>query len=209
MSDSTTMELGPRVATLETELRQVVKAISDQTTILDRVEGQIQALALALKDVGAPKQANWFALIGTAVSVTLLFITLGSLVLFPISKEIAHLQAWSEHHGDLELHPVGKTRIDALEKSALERAAINATGIRELDAKLQAEMRLLNSAIVKEVALLDTRLQREMQFISEESKNIAAVAEKNFQELKLHGSPALRDRITVLETILQQRHDLK
>lgn len=143
--------LEPRVASLETELRVVVKAVGDLTKAFDRVETQIQSLALMVERVGAPKQANWLALIATAVSVTLLFVTLGGLVLLPMGKEITRLQAWSDHHGNLELHPVGKTRIDALERELRERWIIDSAG---LDKIFDRTEKVLNRLIV-----LETKLQ--------------------------------------------------
>ena len=108
--------LEPRVAAIEAQLTTLTSDVSDLVGAVRKQGEQMGALALAIERVSAPKQANWLALIGTVVSVVLLFVTIGSLVLYPMTKEITHLQAWSVHHSELELHPVGKTRIDALER---------------------------------------------------------------------------------------------
>jgi hypothetical protein len=185
--------LEPRVASLEAELRQVVKAVGDLTTGFDRVEAQIQNLSILIERVSAPKAANWLALIATGTSVTLLFITIGALVLLPMTKEITHLQAWNGRHGDLELHPVGKTRIDALEKSVLERAAINANGIRELDVKLQKEYQLMDASVRERVGAVEREV-RERWVV--DSAGLQTIADKTEKALS---------RITVLETKLEAK----
>jgi hypothetical protein len=184
--------LEPRVAAIETQLGTLTSDVSDLVVAVRKQGEQMGALAIAIERSGAPKQANWFALIGTAISVTLLFITLGGLVLLPMAKEINRFEVWNEKHGDLELHPVGKTRIDALEKSVLERAAVNAAGIRELDVKLQKEYQLIDAGVRERVAAVEREL-RERWII--DSGGISKISDKTENIL---------NRITVLETIAKQ-----
>lgn len=186
-----TVELEPRVASLETEVRQVVKLVGDLSSSFDRVEAQIQSLALLVERVGAPKQANWFAIVGTSVSVVLLCVTLGGLVLLPMSKEINRWQVWSDYHEHLELHPVGKSRIDALEKSVLERAANNAAGIRELDVKLQKEYQLIDASIRERVGAVEREVRERWVVDSSGLQKIADKTEK------------ISSRIDVLEALLK------
>lgn len=188
--------LEPRIASLETELRGVIKLVGELSRSVseatERVETQIHGLAVALERVGAPKQANWLALVGASVSVVLLCVTIGSLVLMPISKEINRFESWQEHHDNLELHPVGKTRIDALEKSVLERAAINAAGIRDLDVKLQKEYQLMDASVRERVGASEREVRERWVFDAAGLKKIEDNTAENC------------NRITVLETLLRK-----
>ena len=186
--------LEPRVASLENEVRHVVKLVGDLTASFDRVEEKLQSLALALQQVGAPKQANWFALIGAGVSVTLLIVTIGGLVLLPMGKEINRLEDWHQKHSDLELHPVGKTRIDALERSVLERAAVNADGIRDLDVKLQKEYQLIDASIRDRVGAVEREV-RERWVV--DANGLQKIAEKT--ETTLSRFAVLEEKIKKLE----------
>lgn len=191
--------LEPRVATLETELRQVVKSIGELTTgfgeFTKTVESQFRSMAVLLERVAAPKQTNWAVLVGVSVSVTMLFITIGGLVLYPMSKEFNGLAAWREKHSDLELHPVGKTRIDALEKAVTERAEMNAAGIRELDAKLQKEYQLMDASVRERVGSVEREV-RERWVV--DKAGIEGVSDKT--DAVKDTILAMQSRITVLET---------
>lgn len=197
-------KLESRVATIEAQLQTLAGDVSDLVGAVRKQGEQMGLLAIAIERSSAPKRTEWLAIIGTAIGSSLLFISIGTLVLTPMNKEMHALEIWRQKHIDLELHPVGKSRIDALEKNLLEHATVNAAGIRELDTKLQVEMRLLDGFVSRGLTELDARLQREMLAIDASAKAVAAASTKNFDDLKQQGSPALRERITALETLMRQ-----
>lgn len=178
-------KLEPRVASLEIEVRQVVKLVGDLSSSFDRVESQIQQLALLIERVSAPKQANWFAIVGTGVSVVLLFLTVGGLVLLPMTKELSRWEHWQEEHIKLDLHPKGQVRLDALEKVVTERAAVNAAGIKDLDIKLQKEYQLMDASVRERVGAVERELRERWIFDADGIEKISDKQEKVLNRLAI------------------------
>lgn len=181
--------LESKVATLETELRQVVKTVGELATGMQefskRVETQIQSLAISVERVAAPKQTNWTALVGTGVSVGMAIITIGALVLWPMGREIDRLHAWHEKHEALELHPVGAEKIEKQEKHLIDASERNRRAILDLEERAWKRADEVHAAIGERIS----GVQKAVDLVAEE------------------GSPHLRARLAVLEYIAKDQEE--
>jgi hypothetical protein len=161
---------------------------SDSTTAAWREE-----IKLSIQRVGGPRKADWQA-IGTIVGFIVLA---GAVWIRPVELQGAYLRDQMKelghefkNHCALPLHREGQVRIDALEKVVLEKAAYNAAGIRELDAKLQKEYQLMDASVRERVGAVEHEVRE--RWVVDRS-GIEKIADKTEKTL---------NRIAVLETLL-------
>ena len=114
-------------------------------------------------------------------------------------------------HEKLTMHPVGETRVNAMEMILKEGRDRNSEAIRELDAKLQKEYSLINDTLkerlVSQAALikeLDDRLQKELQLAEKHTNDKVAALQVLTNEVKEHGSGISRERLAVIEAELKR-----
>lgn len=166
------------IPTLTTDVRALVKTVGD--------------LALMVTEAKAPRRVDWFPLVGMIVSVIVLVMAIGSAVIVPLSNQVALLKESQERqrertdvHTALPLHPMGATRVDALERLSLLLTEQLRQNLDTLDKKLQREtelttanakreVELAHANVVSRVADLDLRLQKE--FGLTQDRNVARLA---------------------------------
>ena len=179
--------LEPRVAKVETELEAVVGNLgllsSDVRSLAasvrqqgDNFDLQMRQLHVAVTSAAGPRKMQWEAIIAAVA----LIMAIGASALSPLYLRMADVQTDLKEeqlartaHEQLKLHPVGETRINAMEQILKEGRDRNSEAIRELDAKLQKEYSLINDTLkerlVSQAALikeLDDRLQKEFPSFS-------------------------------------------
>ena len=94
-----------------------------------------------------------------------------------LHNSLAAVETKFEKHQDLKLHPVGESRVNALENSIQGSLNIADKKISDLGNRVQRESDLTR-------ALINSNLQ--------ELKN-------QFEDVKQNGSPATRERLSVIE----------
>lgn len=171
------IHLEPRVAKLEGTMDAIATNLRDLTGLVREQGQQMQALVVAVTTATGPHKTDY----GVAISAVFLVITIGSLVLYPMGKELNVAVADLREHQRLTLHPVGESRINALEVLLKDGRDRNSDSIRELDAKLQKETQLTDSNIRERVAEL----------------------QKQLDDVRLNGAPANRERLSILEEKLK------
>lgn len=192
--------LAPRVARLEGDIESITRdlgvltktvgdlaqSISHRTDeIYRRIEGlatqtnaDIKQLMIGLEHAAAPKKADMnavFAGIGVVITIAVLAFT-------PLWIEVGRgmerdkeLRVAIDAHNSLELHPVGKAKIEMLAAQLTKETASNSQGIRDLDTKLQNEYQLVSAAIKEQVkAMNDSSVDRRAQ----SAKEIADLAHR-------------------------------
>jgi uncharacterized coiled-coil protein SlyX len=104
------------IATLTTDLGKLA-------FVIGKMDDKIDELTVAVTRVQSPRRVEWLALVGTFVAVTVLFITIGGLVLVPIRETLIDIKAVDERehrnfeeHEHLTLHPVGAEKVAGLEQ---------------------------------------------------------------------------------------------
>jgi hypothetical protein len=84
--------LEPRVAKLETGLEILTRDVSSLAGIVRdqgrNIEGEIQKLAVAVTQAGAPKKTDW----ATLISLAFLIIALGSAVFYPLNSQVQEIK---------------------------------------------------------------------------------------------------------------------
>lgn len=177
MEDINGKHLEPRVARLETGLESLTANVKDLASVVreqgNRVEGQIQALTVAVTSANAPKKTDWSVIIA-AVGLVM---AIGAAVMIPINQtsqdnklRLEQYHASMVEHMKLDMHPVGMALVQRLEGEVKLQNGVNEKAIEALDKKLQLEYSLMNAtlhekqtALERETILVDQRLQKEMQ----------------------------------------------
>ena len=224
--DTNPRYLEPRVIRVETELESLTKDIASLTVNIkdlssavsrqsENVEKQFQSLAVAVTTAGAPRKTDW----GVIVAAVGMVFMAGAATLSPLYLRMNDVQVSAfrsmqrmDDHEKLVMHPVGLSRVDALEKSLRERASENSDDIRALDSKLQKETELTANKIEQRVSDLDIRLQREFLTAQQTIRDTATAVEtrsrqtsdsiqKELEELRTNGSAGTRERLAVLEYV--------
>lgn len=194
------------VDSLSKDVRQLTQLLQKHS---EEIEAQIKSLLVAVTSAAGPRKTDWHLVLGGVGLV----LAIGAAVFSPLLLRINDLQIVVEKHSvdlrdhaKLPLHPVGETRINALETSLRERGQTNAANIRELDTKLQKEYGVINDAMKERVGFnaseikdLDARLQREFGQLNSTIREQVDFLRKEFEEVRKNGSSITRERLAVLE----------
>ena len=169
----TSMDIEPRLATVETQigsvtgqLRELANDVRDlSSTLRDqgvRVEGEIQKLLVGLTNAAAPRRTDWQALL-TGVG---LILAIGGAALSPVylrlsdvqtavhdnAKSVVQVAKALTDHSKLKLHPVGETRIDALEHSVIST-------FDRIEKDKEKDHLILHQDLTREIAPLKEMIQ--------------------------------------------------
>ena len=217
--------LEPRVTRVEAELEAITRDIgilsADVKTMssasvrqAENMEKEIQGLAVAVTSAAGPRKTDWQTIVG-AIGVIM---AVGAACLAPLYMRVADVETGIEHqkelfaiHEKLVMHPVGSSRVDALELALREKAVQNDTAIKSLDMKLQNETILTTKTIDQRISDLDNRLQHEFGTAQQTIRDTAnalqnrgnetsAAFQKELDDLRQNGSSGTRERISTLET---------
>ncbi len=128
-------DLDERVAAIEVDLRNVISSVKG-------VSEDVRALAASVVKASSPRPTNW----GTIIAACALILGIGNAVFWPLDFRMTELksdqnkleEAFSKHAA-LPLHPVGESRMNAIENDLRERSRGNSERIKELDAKITKE----------------------------------------------------------------------
>lgn len=196
--------LEPRVAKVETAIEAITRDINalvsnvrDLTSAVrtqgDQTDAQIRNLLVSVTAAAGPRKTDWALLIG-AIG---LILAIGAAAFSPMLLRINDLYTKQDkteermrEHELLRLHPVGESRLNAIEEAMKTAVGINPQGIRDLDNKLQREFNLATKNVIEKVDALRTVVE----------------------EIRINGSPITRERLSTLETQikgLEKRSDGK
>ena len=176
-----------RVARLEEGLTQLTRNVSDLTTSLREYSAQtnqkIDALAISVTQAQSPKRTDWSVII----AASRIDFGVGGSGTYSSERSTQdnkqQIEKYHEsmvEHMKLELHPVGKARIDALEKRYDQMLSDMIARDAALDAKLQRETALMTQLVSEKVTDLDIRLQREFNLVSERNAaRLTKIEERN------------------------------
>lgn len=206
MTEEAHSYLEPKVAKLESNVEALTRDVQSLSTSIndlgdtvkrqgEQTNQQIQGLMVAVTSASGPRKTDWHLL----VSLGLFTLAIGAIVFAPLQSRMSvhehqadGIVARFDEHNKLQLHPVGASRIEALEVAMREKATANTIAIKELDVKLQNEYQLLNKNLEVRIAAADVRLQQEI-----------GVVQKQVEEVKNNGSPITRERLSVIEEKLK------
>jgi hypothetical protein len=137
-------ELAPRVAKLETGLEILTRDVSTLASIVreqsGNIEQEIQKLAVGVTQAAAPKKTDW----STLIALAMLIMALGSAVFWPLNETAADNKS-NIQKLELRLEDHNK---DAVTKAQLEREL---TQISERVKELEANERERNKADLQEL----------------------------------------------------------
>ena len=144
--------LSAEVHALTDSLRQYGEKTSEALRVqAEKTGDQIRHLTQLATDAKAPKETNWIGLGGVLLSLVSVLALVGGLVLWPLAKELDELKRDYREHAHLTLHPVGATKVDAIEKAFDVRARELETRLRDFaqtDVKAAEQLALLQRALV-------------------------------------------------------------
>jgi len=203
----------PRLTVVERELETLTKDVKEMCK-------SVRDLTVLVTEVKAPRRVDWFPLFGAVMSAIVLIMAIGSAVIVPLNSEVTALKLANDRQRDrfdlhtvLPLHPVGASRVDALERLSLLLTEQLKQNLDGLDKKLQQlktddlhsqevlaanakrESELAHLNVTTRVNDLDIRLQKEFGLTQE--RNNARLA-------KLESSDT-----TTLAAIMQELRDLR
>jgi len=171
--DMNEIHLEPRVAKLETGLETLTRNVSELAAVMREnavaTNTKIDNLIVSVTQAQAPKKTEW----GVLISAFGLILALGAAVLVPLNNSTQENKNMIEachqvlvKHMELDMHPVGCAKVQALEKAvSLHDSAIE-TKVGALDLKLQKETSLALEASDTKIADLDLRVQREFNLLN-------------------------------------------
>jgi len=171
----------PRLTVVERELETLTKDVKEMCK-------SVRDLTVLVTEVKAPRRVDWFPLFGAVMSAIVLIMAIGSAVIVPLNSEVTALKLANDRQRDrfdlhtvLPLHPVGASRVDALERLSLLLTEQLKQNLDGLDKKLQQlktddlhSQEILAANAKREVELahinaneLDIRLQREFGLLQD------------------------------------------
>ena len=128
------------VGIISADVRSLSVAIRQQGDLFTE---QLRQLNISVVNAAAPRKLD-YSVILTAIALVM---AIGAAVLSPIYLQIASLQKIAEAHRDefvshskLDMHPVGLTRINALERSLYEAVTRREKATEELKEQLNGEV---------------------------------------------------------------------
>ena len=141
--------LEPRVAKLETGLEILTRDVSSLAGIVRdqgrNIEAEIQKLAVAVTQAGAPKKTDW----ATLISLAFLVIALGSAMFYPLNAQVQEIKAkdieiqtslYHDQEKQEQLWQRDLSRIDArlnkLEANELDRNKADLEELRAMRSKV-------------------------------------------------------------------------
>ena len=156
------------VDSLASNVQTIATTIREHAETTDK---QINSLAVEIIKAGAPKQANWLGLISASVAISTLLMAIGAAVLLPLNQrvemirnELMNLNAQCREHELLQLHPVGKSRIDALEIELRAEAAriveAHRLAVEGINVRLDDVYEHGSPVTRERLALIEDRLKR-------------------------------------------------
>lgn len=192
-----------RLTRVETELESLALSMDRLSglvgTLARDTATQIQALTVAVTTAAGPRKTDWSVVL-TGVGLVL---AIGAAAFSPMLMQInsnkletdTMWRTFSEHQ-KLELHPVGASKVENLERTALLLSQENKDAILALGTKLQKETELAAEGVkervnsqTRELKELDTRLQREFlaaqQGIKESALTLQAQMDRRFERAEL------------------------
>jgi hypothetical protein len=128
------------IESITTSIATMTQSVSELATVVrtqdEHVEAQMRQLLVAVTAAAGPRKTEW----GVIISALGVLLAIGAAAFSPLLLQLGHLQSdmhnmeiSSIEHSKLPLHPVGHSRIDALELALRESSVINANAIKELD----------------------------------------------------------------------------
>lgn len=214
--------LEPKVAKLEVAVDTVTKDLASLTGIVrelaqgvqkqwQQTEAQYSQLLVAVERAAAPRKTDWHLVLG-AVG---LILALGAAAFSPmmlrtndLQDTVNRMQSSFSAHERLNLHPVGESKISAIEADLKERSQRNTEAIREIDAKLQKEYVLIDAAIRERVMALDKELKDKDEKQEAALRLFRAQVSDEHKVLsdRIHETlPTLQQRVAVLEALISVR----
>lgn len=162
------------VESLSGSVRDLAKTVSEHG---DRTDQQIKNLLVAVTSASGPRKTDWSVLVAAAG----LILAIGAAAFTPVVLRIDDanaayrgLESKFSAHEQLQMHPVGKSRVDNLE-----------TAMKEYD------------------AALDQKLQKEAKLMEEKMLERISSIQHEFEEVERFGSPITRERLAVIEEKLK------
>lgn len=150
-----------RLTRVETEVESLAFSLDKLVTTVDKqsleikqqsseTNRQLQHLIGAVTAASGPKNTDWKMLI----SLGLFILAIGGVAFSPMfiqiadnKTELTRLTDRAIEHQKLNLHPVGESRVDALEAMMVRLAKDNREAIVALDAKLVHEVMLADTGL--------------------------------------------------------------
>lgn len=136
-ADFNPQKLVAQVAENTANIADLTKDIGQLVVVTGKISDQIGSLALAVNTAQAPRKTDVFALMTISISTIFLLITIGGLVLYPISQTLQTITKIDEKQADtfaahnaLTLHPAGQIVVTKLAEATAEHIRIDE---REID----------------------------------------------------------------------------
>lgn len=159
--------LESRVTGLERDVGNLVSAVRALTEESHQSREVINAALSAIRtEIGSRTRTNWSTLASWAGVIISFIGAIGALAIVPLKYQVIETSRQLRSHEQLEGHPTAVEKTANLEKRYDEIISQQAVEIRELDTRLQREMRDLDAQGQLQIEQLDGRLQREMQLVN-------------------------------------------
>jgi hypothetical protein len=209
--------LEPKVAKLDVQVEALTRdvaslssSIRDLSEIVQKhwqqTEGQFQQVLVAIERASAPRKTDWHLVLGALG----LILAIGAAAFSPlmlrlsdVQQDVDKTQINLKAHESLNLHPVGQTRVDALEADLKDRSLRNSEAIRDMDIKLQKEYTLIDSAIREKVLASDTALREKSALLDLTIREHHSMQDEALRDM----DTKLQKEFSLLDTASQKRVD--
>lgn len=160
---------------LSSTVNELAKSVSNQSSLFGE---QVKTLMVAVERAGGPRKTDWQVLISGLTLVLALGMSAGTPMMMQIRDSKTRLDevvAEVREHHKLPMHPVGESRLGAIERTLNQQIDFNKTSVDALDKRLTNQLALTTETLDKklnDVIVLGSPITRERLAIIEQKLSI-------------------------------------